>query len=141
MVIRVKKLSPEAQVPQYQREDDAACDLHATGSVEIPVGEGRGIGTGLAFEIPKGYVGLVRDRSGLAFKQNLTTFGGVIDPGYRGELKVYLHNAGKEPYTVEKGERIAQFLFMPVEHVTFEEADELSESDRSDAAFGSSGKT
>lgn len=141
MNIRVKKLNEHAQVPKFVRgAEDAAADLHATESVEIPAGQGRAIGTGLAFEIPQGTAGIVWDRSGLAFKHGLTTFAGLIDSGYRGEVKVYLHNAGTESYKVEKGERIAQFVFVDVHHVVFEEADELSESVRLDGGFGSSGK-
>lgn len=141
MNIRVKKLNEHAQVPKFVRgAEDAAADLYATEDVTIPAGEGRAIGTGLAFEIPQGTAGVVWDRSGLAFKHGLTTFSGLIDSGYRGEVKVYLHNTGKEPYLIATGDRIAQFLFVDVHHVVFEEADELSESVRLDGGFGSSGK-
>ncbi len=141
MRVLVKKLQPDAQLPRYVRgEEDAALDLHALIGGVIPPGQGRAFGTGLAFEIPAGTVGLVCDRGGLAFKSSLTTLGGVLDPGYRGELKVMLFNLGKEPYEVQAGERIAQIIITQIDRVEIEEAEELSETVRGSDAFGSSGK-
>lgn len=141
MRVRVKKLDPAAQLPEYVRgEDDAAVDLRAIEAGTIPPGEGRAFSTGLAFEIPPGCVGLVWDRSGLAFKNSVTTLAGMIDPGYRGELKVILYNLGKEPYEVKPGERIAQFIVANIGRMEIEEADSLSETERGTDGFGSSGK-
>jgi dUTP pyrophosphatase len=141
MKIRIKKLHKYAQVPRYSNgEDDAAVDLHATEAISISPGKGAAIGTGLAFEIPKGTAGLVWDRSGLAFKSGMTTMGGMIDPGYRGEVKIYLYNTSNEQFNVAVGDRVASFIFIDFQSVEFEEAEELNESVRGEKGFGSSGK-
>lgn len=142
MRIRVKRLHPDARLPQYSHgEEDGAADLSSVEGGELRAGEGRAFGTGLAVEIPRGFVGLIWDRSGLAFKQGMTVLGGMIDAGYRGEVRVYLHNTGSTPYRIEKGDRIAQLLIVAREYVTFEESEELTESVRGERAFGSSGKS
>lgn len=141
MRIPVQRLHPAAQLPRYiHGDDDAAVDLHCIAGATVPPGEGRSFDTGWAIELPPGTVGLIWGRSGLSFKHNLTTLGGMIDPGFRGEVKVYLYNAGKEPYTVADGERIAQLLVVSVDRLEFEEVGELSKSVRGSDALGSSGK-
>ncbi|USN53180.1 MAG: dUTP diphosphatase [Candidatus Nomurabacteria bacterium] len=142
MKVRVQKLHEDAKLPEYAHgEEDAAIDLCTTEAGVIPAGQARGFGTGLAFEIPLGHVGLVWDRSGLAFKHGITILGGMIDPGYRGEIKVMLLNTSGEDYTVEKGERIAQFLIFQSGHVEIEEAAELSATARGEGGFGSTGRS
>lgn len=134
-------MHPEAKLPVYVRGDeDAALDIHAITGGTIPPGEQRVFGTGLAFALPAGTVGLVWDRSGLAFNHGVTTVGGLIDPGYRGELKICLLNTGRESYGVKAGDRIAQYLILKTDRATFEEVVELQTSQRGDRAFGSSGK-
>ncbi len=140
MRVPIKRLQPAARVPAYQHgEEDAAVDLCSVEAGTIPAGQGRAFGTGLAFELPTGTVGLVWDRSGLAFKQGVTVLGGMIDSGYRGEVKVYLHNTGAEPVEIKPGDRIAQFLIIKHEHATFEESDALGDSSRGAGGFGSTG--
>ena len=140
MNIRFQKLHPDAVLPQYAHgPEDAAADLCSVEDTVIPAGEGRAVGTGLAFEIPQGVAGIVWDRSGLAFKHGITTLAGMIDSGYRGEVRVYLFNTGTEPFTVAKGDRIAQFVFVDVHHAQFEETAELDDSTRGTHAFGSTG--
>jgi dUTP pyrophosphatase len=140
MNIKVKKLHPDAQIPNIAHPGDAGCDLFATGRVELQAGERGQVPTGIALEIPMGYVGLVWDKSGVSHKGGIKTLGGVIDSGYRGELLVGVINLGTEPYAFESGHKVAQLLIQKVESPTFEEAEELSNTSRGEGAFGSTGK-
>ncbi len=108
----------------------------------IPAGERREVGTGLAVAIPEGYGGFVQPRSGLAFKHGimLTNSPGLIDAGYRGEVRVSLYNSGREPFTVAVGERIAQLVIQRVEEPGFVATDELPDTTRGQGGFGSSGR-
>ena len=127
MKLKVKKLRPDAVLPVYGSLSAAGADLRSAeeGDILIPAGETRFIGTGLALEIPDGYVGLVYARSGLATKRGLAPANcvGVIDSDYRGEVKVALYNRGKEDEVVEKGERIAQIVITPYLAAEYEEAE------------------
>ena len=116
-------------------------DLHSVESVNIGPGETKLVATGLAIELPPGYEAQVRPRSGLALKYGITlpNSPATIDPGYRGEIKVILHNLGRQPFEVQPGERIAQMVIARYEAVEWEEA-ELSESQRGEGGFGSSGR-
>ena len=144
MKVKVKKLDGRAILPTYGSAGAAGADLYALlgGDVTIGAGETRLIGTGLALEIPTGYVGLVYARSGLATKRGLAPANkvGVIDSDYRGELKVALYNQSSEAQTVAAGERIAQLVIAPYLTADYEEADELTDSKRSAGGFGSTGK-
>lgn len=144
MNIKVKKLKPGATVPTMGSKFAAGADLYSAEEADVVIepGETKFIGTGLAMEIPEGYVGLVYARSGLACKRGLAPANkvGVVDSDYRGEIKVALHNHGKEAQTVEKGERIAQMVIAPYLSVNYEEADELSETERGEGGFGSTGR-
>ena len=141
MKIRFKKLDPNVEAPKYFYENDVAFDIKNNDpDYMLKPGENKMFGTGLTLEVPPGYVQNIRDRSGLAAKHAIHTMAGIIDPGYRGELKVVLINLGKEAFNVEKGMRIAQMLIHKVEHVEFEEATELTDNThRGDGGFGSSG--
>lgn len=144
MNIKVKKLKPGATVPTMGSKFAAGADLYSAEDADVVIepSETKFIGTGLAMEIPEGYVGLVYARSGLACKRGLAPANkvGVVDSDYRGEIKVALHNHGKEAQTVEKGERIAQIVIAPYLSVNYEEADELSETERGEGGFGSTGR-
>lgn len=144
MNIKVKKLKPNATVPTMGSKFAAGADLYSAEDADVVIepSETKFIGTGLAMEIPEGYVGLVYARSGLACKRGLAPANkvGVVDSDYRGEIKVALHNHGKEAQTVEKGERIAQMVIAPYLSVNYEEADELSETERGEGGFGSTGR-
>lgn len=140
MELKVKKLSPDAILPAYAHSWDAGMDLFANETVTINPGEVGKIKSGIAFEIPDGYVGLVWDKSGLSMNHKLKTLGGVIDSGYRGESVVGIINLGSEPYTFEKGHKIAQMLIQKIEHLNVVEVENLSESDRGANGFGSTGK-
>lgn len=139
--IRFKKLCPEAQMPTYAHIHDAGMDLYASKAVTLWAYHKAIVLTGIAIEIPEGFFGLIRPRSGLAVKYGITsTSSGVIDSGYRGEIKVLLHNLGTQRYDISIGDRIAQLLILPVLHAVLEETNELSTSTRGEAGHGSTGK-
>lgn len=142
MVINIKKTDSNATIPTRGSDRAAGFDLYSNEtSVRIPVGETRMIGTGVCMEIPDGYAGLVYARSGLASKRGLRPANcvGVIDPDYRGEIKVALHNDSKECQTIHIGDRLAQIVITPFLAVDFNEVDELNETDRGECGFGSTG--
>ena len=142
--IRVKKLSPKAILPAYGSAEAAGADLYACldEALVIEAGETVFIPTGIALEVPKGCAGLVYARSGLACKRGLAPANkvGVIDSDYRGEIKVALHNHGRQAQTVNPGERVAQLLITPVLTPAYEEAEELTDTERGACGFGSTGK-
>jgi dUTP pyrophosphatase len=140
MKLRVKKLSPDAQIPHYAYDDDAAFDLFSAETVALAPMQRAQVKTGLAMEIPRGYVGLIWDKSGLSHKHGLKMLGGVIDSGYRGDVTVGVINLGTENYTIEKGHKIGQMLIQAKETCEIEEVAELSDSPRGEKGFGSSGK-
>ncbi len=140
MQIKVKKLSPEAVLPSYAHAWDAGMDLYVVESVTLAFGEIGKVRTGVSVEIPDGFVGLIWDKSGLSMNYGLKTLGGVIDSGYRGEIVVGVMNLGKDVYTFEKGHKVAQMLVQPVNKVEIVETDGLTESDRGEKGFGSTGK-
>lgn len=142
MKLKIKKLTDKAVIPVYSTDGAAGADLYnAYESVEINAGESAAIGTGIAMQIPAGYVGLVYARSGLACKSGLAPANkvGVIDSDYRGEIKVVLHNHSNVTRTVESGERIAQIVITPFVRCEFEEGS-LDDTARSGGGFGSTGK-
>ena len=145
MELKIKKLHPAAILPTYGSAGAAGADLYALPEgdpIIIAPGETVFIHTGLAMAIPEGYVGLNFARSGLASKRGLAPANkvGVIDSDYRGELMVALHNHGDTPQNVEPGDRIAQFLIVPIITADFYEVDELDETDRGAGGFGSTGR-
>jgi dUTP pyrophosphatase len=140
--IRVQRLHPQAMIPRYAHEGDAGCDLHSVEEVTIQPGARALVATGIALEIPLGYVGLVHPRSGLAIKNGMSLVNapGTIDAGYRGEIKVILINHDQvDAFTVHVGDRIAQLVLQEVAQATFEEVADLSHSQRGEGGFGSSG--
>lgn len=143
-IINIKKLNEKAIIPTYGTEYSAGADLYAIseGNTAIEPGQTIMFGTGLAFQIPIGYVGLVFARSSLGSKKGLAPANkvGVIDSDYRGELKVALHNHSKETQYIEDGERIAQIVFTPFLKGQFNVADELDDTDRGTGGFGSTNK-
>lgn len=143
--VRIKKLSDKAVVPTYGSSSAAGADLYAClsqPSVEIKPDETVFVPTGLAMEIPDGFVGLIYARSGLACKSGLAPANkvGVIDSDYRGELIVALHNHSEKTQTVENGQRIAQMVLTPYLAAEFVVSDALDETERGSGSFGSTGK-
>ena len=145
MNVRIKKLSENAIIPTYGTPFAAGAVLYACidEKTDIAPGETKMVGTGIAMEIPEGYVGLVFARSGLACKKGLAPANkvGVIDSDYRGEIKVALHNhnISGDALSVESGERIAQISIVPYLKAEFEECDSLEDTDRGEKGFGSTG--
>lgn len=141
IVVRVKKLHPDAKIPVAAKLGDVAFDLCSVIDYDLQPKTRFPIPTGLAMEIPEGYEGQVRPRSGLAMRNGITTLNtpGTIDSGYRGEVKVILVNHGEETFHIEKGMRIAQLAIRSVPRVRFEESDKLEESQRGADGFGSTG--
>jgi dUTP pyrophosphatase len=142
--IRVQRLDPELPLPRQQHADDAGYDLHARESVVLAAGGGRAlVPTGLAVAIPSGHAGLVLPRSGLALNHGVTCLNtpGLIDPLYRGELKVLLVNTDPDAdYEVARGDRIAQLVIQRVELVEWVAVDELDATTRDTFGFGSTGR-
>jgi dUTP pyrophosphatase len=139
--MKIKLLHPLAKIPTFANYGDAGADLYSVDNVILEPGKQRLIQTGVAIEIPFGYFGLVRPRSGLATKLGIgMNSSGVIDSGYRGEIGVTLINHSDLKCPIVQGERIAQIVFLPYLHVEyFEEVEELSESVRGQRGYGSTG--
>lgn len=141
--IPLRRLDPDLPLPQYARPDDAGLDLLARESVELAPGGGRAqVPTGLAVAIPPGWAGFVQPRSGLAARHGVTCLNspGLIDAGFRGELAVLLINHDpNEPFSVVRGDRIAQLVVQRVEAVRFVVTDELPDSERGEGGWGHSG--
>lgn len=141
MKVKIKKLVPEAILPKYATVGDAGMDLFALEGVSLKPGERIKVKTGIAIEIPLGYVGLVWDKSGVSTQYGIKTLAGVIDSGYRGEIQIGIVNLSLEDYVLHQGEKIAQMLIQTVERPELEEVEEnLSGSERGEGGFGSTGK-
>ena len=143
MQIRIKKLHPQAHLPEYAHgpKEDAGMDIRCVAGAILEPGVPQAIPTGLALEIPSGYEVQIRPRSGLALKHAITlpNSPATIDPGYRGELRVILLNLGRSSYEIHAGDRIAQMVVARYEPVEWAEG-ELAESTRGIGGFGSSGR-
>jgi dUTP pyrophosphatase len=140
--LEIALVHPDAVAPARTRPGDAGYDLRATERVSIPQDGRRLVGTGVAIALPQGVAGLVTPRSGLAIEHGLTLLNapGLIDPNYRGEIKVILHNTGDRRYTVEIGDRVAQLVLVPVWLPDLQVVDALGETERGADGFGSSGR-
>ena len=141
MELKICRLRPEAVIPERAYSGDAGLDLAACERVDLAPGERATVGTGLAVAIPEGYAGFVQPRSGLAARHGIALVNspGLIDSGYRGELRVVVLNTDKDSaFTIEPGMRIAQLVIMRLPEVELVEVEELPESDRGVRGFGSS---
>lgn len=141
--VPVVRLDPDAVLPAHARPGDAGADLVAAEAVVLASGGGRAlVRTGVAVGVPEGFAGLVMPRSGLALNHGVTVLNapGLIDSGYRGELKVLLVNTGTKEYRVNRGDRIAQLVVQRVEPLTFVEVEELADTDRGGGGFGHTGR-
>ena len=142
-ILRFTKLDERAQMPTYGTQFAAGADLRAVLDAPVTIDPGKTvlIHTGIAMEIPEGLVGLVYARSGLASKRGLAPANcvGVIDSDYRGEIMVALHNHSGEPQTIEHGERIAQMVIAPYVFAEYQEVESLTDTERGEGGFGSTG--
>ena len=141
--VPIKRLDADLPLPKYAQPGDAGCDLLAAEQAVLEPGGGRRlISTGIAIALPEGYAAFIQPRSGLALKHGVTCLNtpGLIDSGYRGELKVLLVNTDpKVPFEVNRGERIAQLVIQKVEQAEFVATEDLSQTERGDGGFGSTG--
>ena len=141
--IPIVQLNTDVPMPKYANADDAGCDLYAIETHVLRSGGGRAtIPTGIAVAIPQGYAGFILPRSGLAAKNGITVLNapGLIDSGYRDELKVILTNTNRTaPYKVQKGDRIAQLVVQKIDQVQWNIVDSLEETERGLGGLGSSG--
>jgi len=140
-VLKVKKIDPEARLPEYAHPGDAGLDIFALEEKTLNAGESALIRTGIQIELPRYTEAQVRPRSGLALKHQITLLNtpGTIDAGYRGEVGVIMINHGRHAFHVEKGMKIAQLVVQPVYHTTVVEVNELADSGRGEKGFGSTG--
>jgi len=141
MRIPLKQLDTGLPVPAHAHPDDAGVDLYARGSLTLAAGERAVVSTGVAVAIPPGHAGLVTPRSGLAARHGLGVVNapGIVDSGYRGEIKVILVNLGDDPVEIVRGDRIAQLVIVAVQTQEFEVVDELPDSTRGEGGLGSTG--
>ena len=137
--IDVARKQPNAKIPTKAHESDAGWDLYACESKTIQINERETINTGIALAIPKSFVGLIWPRSGLAVKRGIDVFAGVIDAGYRGEIKICLYNSSGTTVEINSGDRVAQIIFHKLPETNMLEVDDLEDSERGVGGFGSSG--
>jgi len=139
MIIKIKKLHKDAKLPTHGHPGDAGMDFYTIEEVVFPSGERTRVRTGVAVEIPEGYVGLIWDKSSVSFNLGLKVLSGVIDAGYRGEIIMCLLNTSNKEVIIEKGHKIAQMIIQKFEHCDIAEADKLSETVRGEGREGSTG--
>jgi len=141
MKLWVKKISPGAKLPVYQHPGDAGMDLFAAEEVRLEAGELKAVPTGIKMAIPQGYVGLIWDKSGISL-QGVHRLAGVVDSGYRGEVKVVMANLGKETHVFKQGQKVAQMLIQSVHAVEIVDVGEggLDDTSRGEGGFGSTGR-
>ena len=137
--VKVKRLNESATVPTKANNLDAGWDLYSGENLLIEPNSRKLVKTGISFDIPERYVGLIWPRSGMAVKYGIDVFAGVIDAGYRGEVGICLFNSSDKDFYIKTGERIAQVLFQKVSQHKLIEVSDLSHSDRGQKGFGSSG--
>ncbi len=144
VAVPIRRLDPDLPLPAYAKPGDAGCDLLAAETVTLAPGGGRAmVPTGIAVAIPPGYAGFVQPRSGLALRHGVTCVNspGLIDSGYRDELRVLLLNTDPtEPYEIQRGDRIAQLVIQRIERAEWDEVDALDETERGLGGFGHSGR-
>jgi len=139
MKLKVKRINKDSKLPFYGHKGDAGLDLFSSIDTVLRKNSAVSVSTGIKIAIPEGYVGLIWDKSGVSLK-GVHKLAGVIDSGYRGEVKVVMMNLGEKSLTVEKGMKIAQLLIQPVAEVEVVETEELDETCRGERGFGSTGR-
>jgi dUTP pyrophosphatase len=138
-LIKIKKLSENAALPRYAKPGDAGMDFYSNEELTILPNERKLVSTGISMAIPEGYVGLIWDKSGIATKHGIKTMAGVIDSGYRGEVKILVHNLSDQVHKIEKNTKVAQMLIQPIECREVIEVEELDQTERGEEGFGSTG--
>lgn len=138
MKLKVQRIHPRAKLPLYGHPGDAGLDLFSCGEERLKPGEIKAVPTGLRLAIPPGHVGLIWDKSGISLR-GVHRLAGVVDAGFRGEVRVVLANLGREEFTVREGMKVAQLLIQPVQAAEVEEVGELEDTSRGEGGFGSTG--
>ena len=138
--VKFKKLDKNARLPEFAHEGDGGFDIFTNKKTKIKSGEFSVVPTGISSEFPKGFFVSIRDKSGLAAKFGIQVLGGVIDCGYRGEWGIIIKNSGKDDYTFEQGDKVAQGIVQRLENVNISEAKSLNKTLRGKKGFGSTGK-
>lgn len=141
MILKFKRIHPDAVLPAYAHPSDAGMDVRSVEDVTVPAGKRALVHTGLVMILPPMYEAQVRPRSGLALKNGITVLNtpGTIDSGYRGEVGVILANLGDSDFAVKKGDKVAQIVIAPVTQPQIEETDVVDATDRGAGGFGSTG--
>ena len=139
MELKVKKVQMDAKLPQYGHTGDAGLDLFSSVDFVLERGQVEAIPSGIKVAIPEGFVGLIWDKSGVSLK-GVHRLAGVIDSGYRGEVKVVMINLSDKPFAIDKGMKIAQMLVQPITMVNIVETEDLEDTSRGEGGFGSTGK-
>lgn len=139
MKLKIKKLNSEIKLPSYAHPGDVGMDVYSLEDKNMVPGEHYVFFSGFALEFPDGYAAIVKDKSSIS-KAGLHTMGGVFDAGYRGEYNIHLVNLSDSEYFIEKGDKIAQIVILPVEIPEIEEVTELADSSRGEGGFGSTGR-
>lgn len=137
-IVKLKKVHPDAKIPFYATNGSAGCDFYSIEEITLQPGETKKIRTGIAVEIPQDFFLKVEGRSGFS-SRGILQAGGVIDSDYRGEIHIVLHNSTRETVKLEKGDRIAQGILMPIFQAYFQEVNELSKTTRGTGGFQSTG--
>ncbi len=140
MKLKIKRLKPDAILPNYAHPGDVGMDLYSLENYTLHPGERRVFDLGFATEFEAGYAAIIKDKSSLPKNGGIHTMGGVYDAGYRGEYNVQLVNLGDKPYDIKKGDKIAQLIIYPITIAEIEKVNELSESSRGEGRFGSTGR-
>jgi dUTP pyrophosphatase len=139
MELKVKRLNADAKLPRYGHPGDAGLDLFSAVDMVLNQGQTHAVPTGIQAAIPAGHVGLVWDKSGISLS-GVHRLAGVVDAGYRGEIKVVMINLSRGDFAISKGMKIAQMLIQPVIEVSVSEADSLDDTERGEGGFGSTGR-
>ncbi len=139
MELKIQRIHEDAKLPVCQHKGDAGLDIFSSIDCVLEAGEVKTVPTGIRMAVPDGYVGLVWDKSGISLR-GVHRLAGVIDSGYRGEVRVVMVNLGNEAFVIEKGMKIAQLLVQPITEVKVVEAEELETTSRGEEGFGSTGK-
>ena len=139
MHLKVRKVRPGARLPAYQHPGDAGLDLFSAVDEVLAAGELKAVPTGLQLAVPEGHAGLIWDKSGISL-HGVHRLAGVVDAGYRGEVKVVMINLGKEPFVIKQGMKIAQLLVQPVTAAEVTEVSDLDDTPRGEGGFGSTGR-
>jgi dUTP pyrophosphatase len=139
MELKVRRINKDAKLPRYGHPRDAGLDLFSVVEAVLKPGEAFAVPTGIQTAIPSGFVGLIWDKSGISLS-GVHRLAGVVDAGYRGEIKVVMINLSGSDFVVSKGMKIAQMLIQPVVGVTVNETDDLDDTERGEGGFGSTGR-